>query len=137
MTVYLVTCGEYERYSVAAAFSSREEAQPYADYLIAKEESAVVIEEFELDIKKPKPLKRIFYCQLYTVLDGLFASGSAVGDADEPLTEDSPHCFYSYESAQDARAKAEKRRGEYLRDNPERAIAPHSERDWRSDLTTC
>lgn len=133
MTVYLVTCGEYEHYHVEGAFSSRRKAQPYADYLIAKGESAVEIERLKLDVKKPKPTKRLFCCQLIPYFEGQLIQDSQLVDADEPV-KDSTDFFYSCKSAQEALMKAIQRRNEYLRDNPNHGT---SERDWRSDLTTC
>lgn len=107
MTVYLVTFGEYEDYRVAGAFSSPEKAQPFFDYLSAKDENPD-IEPFEMDTEQPKPLKTMFICEVRW--DGSLVERSTKVDIDKDLWTDDPRNFFSFKGAADARGKAEKRK---------------------------
>lgn len=117
MTVYLVTYGSYGDYRVEAAFSSREKARPYVDYLTAKGETDAEIEELELDSKEPKPLRTIHRFE-FNKWNGSIGGRSEIIDADQPDEVDSGDSCVSYISLEDAQKKAAKLRSDFLLANP-------------------
>lgn len=135
MTIHIVTTGVWDDYRVAGVFSSPEKAQPYADYLIAKGESNTRIEPLEVDSQQPRLLKTQ-YCFHFRKGNGQLEEDHKQVEVDYFLEDDGEY-FYSYESAEDARNKAEKGSLDFLRENPERAWEWSADRGTSSELMTC
>lgn len=136
MTVYLVTAGNYDDYRVKGAFSSQEKAQPYVDYLNAKDPDDAQIEPFELDSKEPRPLKTLYVCHFELYSDGSLRHTTETVDADY-FPEDSADTFYSDVRAAAARAKAVRAKAAFILEHPSKAAVWPVYQQSNHDLMTC